>query len=260
MVREGPLLILRLPADLIDKRNALGYARQERREGISRMENTCVIACAMLRDELEHAMAETGCSCPVTWLDAGLHNYPDRLRRELQGALDRSRGYQRVLLAYGFCGHSVAGIRAGDFEVILPRADDCITLLLGSQKRRMEMSGGGGTYFLTRAWLRGERNLREEYESAVEKYGQELGRELFDMMFGNYRHLALLDDGCYGVEQAEPEVQDMARLLDLSYRRVPASDQRLRELLTGPWPEEWFLRLRPGEELTLTRLMGEPVP
>ena len=33
----------------------------------------------MVRDELEMAMEQTGCGYPVTWLDAGLHNRPDRL-------------------------------------------------------------------------------------------------------------------------------------------------------------------------------------
>ena len=214
----------------------------------------------MVRDELEMAMEQTGCGYPVTWLDAGLHNRPDRLRRELQAALDQAGGCRRVLMTYGFCGNSIAGIRAGDFEVILPRADDCITLLLGSQKRRLELSGHCGTYFLTRAWLHGDRNLRVEYEHAVKKYGPEQGRELFNMMFGNYRQLALLDDGCYPIAPAQAEAKEVAQLLGLPCRTVPASNQRLRDLLTGPWPEKWFLHLRPGEELTQSRLLRETIP
>ena len=140
------------------------------------------------------------------------------------------------------------------------KADDCITILLGSQRRRRELSEHCGTYFLTRAWLHGERNLREEYTYTLEKYGPELGREIFDMMFGNYRRLALLDDGCYPLEETAREAQEAARLLGLPCCTVPASNQRLRELLTGPWPEEWFLRLQPGETLTQTRLLGEMVP
>lgn len=224
------------------------------------MDQTRVIACSMLRDELEDALAETGCRYPVTWLDAGLHNHPERLRRELQAALDQSAGHDRVLLAYGFCGNSVAGIRSGDFEVILPRSDDCITILLGSRQRRTELSREGGTYFLTRSWVRGERNLLREYAYVTEKYGQEEGQEIFAMMFSNYRQLALLDDGCYDLDQVDAEVRKTAALLGLAYRRFPASNQRLRQLLTGPWPAEWFLRLGPGETLTLDRLTGERVP
>lgn len=224
------------------------------------MENTCIIACSMLRDELERAVAETGCKYPVTWLDAGLHNYPGRLRQELQGALDQVSGCSRVLLSYGFCGNSIVNIKAGDFEIILPRADDCITLLLGSQKRRVELSKHCGTYFLTRAWLHGERNIRVEYEYAVEKYGEEQGKEIFDMMFGNYRQLALLDDGCYPLEEVAGEVKETAELLGLPCCTVPASNQRLKDLLTGPWPEEWFLHLGPGEVLTQERLAREAIP
>ena len=224
------------------------------------MEKACIIACSMLRDELDQAIAETGCSYPVTWLDAGLHNYPARLRQEMQNALDHTTGYGRVLLAYGFCGNSIAGIRAGDFDVILPKADDCITILLGSQQRRTELTKQCGTYFLTRAWLHGERSLRVEYEYTLKKYGEEQGREIFSMMLGNYRRLALLDDGCYPMETVSKEAQDTAKLLGLPCCTVAASNQRLRDLLTGPWPEKWFLHLRPGEELTQSRLLRETIP
>ena len=218
---------------------------------------TCIIACSMLRDELQQAMKEVGCTLPVTWLDAGLHNYPGRLRQTLQDALDRSGGFQRVLLCYGFCGNSIAGIRAGDFEVILPKADDCLTLLLGSQQRRLEITKEAGTYFLTRAWIHGDRNLLTEYRYAVEKYGEKQGKWIFQTMFGHYRRLGLLDTGCYPLAEAEQEAQSMAQLLHLSCCTLPASNQRLKDLLTGPWPAEWFLHLSPGELLAEDRLLSE---
>lgn len=224
------------------------------------MDTTCVIACSMVRDELERAFEQTGCHYPVTWLDAGLHNYPDRLRQEIQTALDQVEGCRRVLLAYGFCGNSIAGIRAGDFEVILPRADDCITVLLGSRERRTALSKCCGAYFLTRAWLHGERNIRVEYQYAVDKYGEEQGREIFNMMFGNYRQLVLLDDGCYPLEETVKEAEATAALLGLTCTSVPASNQRFQDLLTGPWPEKWFLQLSPGETLSMERLLQEDIP
>ena len=224
------------------------------------MDQTYVVACSMVRDELERAMEQTGRQYPVTWLDAGLHNYPDRLKKELQAAVDQLPPCRRVLLAYGFCGNSIAGIKAGEFEVILPRADDCITALLGSRRRRLELSREGGAYFLTRAWLHGERNILAEHRDILERYGEEQGREIFEMMFGHYSRFLLLDDGCYPIREAQEEARRAAEVLGLGCETVSASNQRLRDLLTGPWPEAWFLRLQPGEELTLPRLMGENVP
>lgn len=218
---------------------------------------TCIIACSMLQDELQRAMKETACTYPVTWLDAGLHNYPGKLCRTLQAALDQVTDCQRVLLCYGFCGNSIAGIHAGDFEIILPKADDCITVLLGSHQRRLEISKNAGTYFLTRAWIHGERNLLTEYNYAVEKYGEKQGKWIFNTMFGNYKQLALLDTGCYPMDEVIPEAEAMADFLHLSPCTIPASVQRLKDLLTGPWPEEWFLHLAPGELLTEERLINE---
>ena len=219
-----------------------------------------IIACSMLRQELSQAMKDTGCSYPITWLDAGLHNFPDKLRCELQSALNQITEADCVLLCSGFCGNSVAGIQAGDFEVILPRADDCLTLLIGSQLRRQEVSKGTGTYFLTQAWLSGDQNLLNQYQHTIKRYGNKRARRVFDIMFGNYQQIALLDTGCYSLAEAEPKAQQIASTLGLNYCVIPASNKRLRELLTGPWSEEWFLRLKPHEVLDWERLSSERVP
>ncbi len=208
---------------------------------------TAVIACKTMEDELNYAMEQTDCDYPVFWLEQGLHNVPLMLCEAVQEALDAA-GAERVLLAMGFCGNSLRGLRVPAAELIVPRVDDCISLLLGSVKRRMEISREYAAYFFTEGWLRGERNIWVEHQHMLETYGEELTEELEKSMFGHYRTLGLLDCGIKAVEPLVEGTKMIAEGLHLQQQVIPASAQYLVELLTGPWPAERFLTIR-GESV-----------
>jgi len=211
--------------------------------------NTVVVACRTLEDELRFAMKKTGIDYPVEWIESGLHNTPEILAERLQGALD-SIVAQRVLAVFGFCGNSMRGIKAGGFELIIPRVDDCISLLLGSVKARTEISGKHAAYFLTEGWIRGKRSLWAEYQYALEKYGEEQALSLADMMLHNYRTLGLLDSGVQPIEPLIEKTKIVADTLGLTQMVIPATVSYLEELLTGPWVENRFLVKAPGETVT----------
>jgi hypothetical protein len=213
-----------------------------------------VVACEIIRDELEHAMVDAGGEFQVRWIEGALHNFPDLLRERLQQTLDSLEGSDQVLMAFGRCGNVLEDLRTGGYELILPRADDCISLLLGSAQRRLEYSRDGGNYFLTRGWLRGERNIWAEYLYARKKYGEKGAREIMGVMFKNYRHLSVLDTQSYALDSILPVTRDMADTLKLSHRIIPGTTRYLRDLLTGPWEEERFLRCPPYS------LIGELCP
>ena len=215
---------------------------------------TAVIACKTIEDELRFAMDKTCTTYPIVWLEQGLHNVPEMLKSALQTALDEV-GAERVLLAMGFCGNAICGVSVPVKELIIPRVDDCISLLLGSVKRRLEVSREHAAYFFTEGWLRGERNIWVEHQHMLELYGEELTEELEKDMFGHYQTLGLLDCGIKPVEPLVESTKMIAEGLHLTQRVIPATTQYLSDLLTGPWPPERFLTMRGGtigeEDLTL---------
>ena len=210
---------------------------------------TAVIACKTMEDELNFAMERTGSDYPVFWLEQGLHNVPRQLCDAVQTALDGADA-ERVLLAMGFCGNSLRGLRVPAVELIVPRVDDCISLLLGSVKRRLEISREYSAYFFTEGWLRGERNIWVEHLHMLETYGEELTEELEKSMFSHYRTLGLLDCGIKPVEPLVEGTKMIAEGLHLTQRVIPASAGYLEDLLTGPWPADRFLTVR--GEATIT--------
>ena len=206
---------------------------------------TAVISCRTVEDEVTAAAARAGVDYPVTWLESGLHNTPNILRERLQEALD-GLDAERVLLAMGYCGNAISGVRAGEHELIVPRVDDCISLLLGSVERRVEVSKELSAYFFTEGWMRGERNIWNEYLYTVEKYGEDMADTIMEMMYSHYKTLALLDCGVGDLDALSEQVRPLAEALGLERKRVGATLSYIEQLFTGPWDDERFLVVSEG--------------
>ena len=212
-----------------------------------------IVACKTLEDELNDAIRKTGKTYPIEWLESGLHNTPKILRTRLEEILAGIEA-DRVYVAMGFCGNSIEGVRSGNFELVIPRVDDCISLLIGSVKRRVEISNRYAAYFLTEGWMRGERNLWVEYEYTVNKYGKEMALSIAESLYGHYRTLGILDSGVGDLEGLLEKTKIIAETLKLEQQVIPASTTYLCRLLQGPWPEDMFLIKKPGEAITLKDL------
>lgn len=206
-----------------------------------------IIACKTIERELLASMEETECKYPVLWLESGLHNWPDKLRNRIQELLDQCQSYDTVLLAMSFCGNSVVGLNTHDFQLVIPRSDDCITLLLGSLTRRQEAKA---TYFMTEGWLKGELNLWKEYQNCLAKYGEKRGKRIFSALLAHYKNLALLDTGCFDREVLEKQVQEIAAVLGLEYICLDGTLEHLKQLLTGPWTDDRFVQVAPHSIVT----------
>ena len=205
-----------------------------------------ILACRTLEQELLAAMAAENCRDPVFWLEGGAHNVPSKRREEIQSALNSLPPCDTVLLAMSLCGGSITGLQTRNFRLVVPRCDDCITLLLGSHARRMAYPA---TYFLTEGWLKGNRSIWSEYQYCMKKYGPQRGKRVFDAMLAHYQDLALVDTGCTS-SSVEHQVREIARTLELNYRRIPGTLDYLRQLLRGNWDEALFLVLPPNRAIT----------
>lgn len=206
--------------------------------------NSVVISCKTIEKELLAAMRESGYNYPVLFLEAGLHNTPGKLKDKIQNYLDRCAGFDTVLLAMGFCGNAVIGLRSHNFQFIMPRCNDCIDLLLGERARPF------ATIFLTEGWLTGGRHLGQEYDACLTKYGLEKGQRIFGVMLAHYRCLAMLDTKCFDTSAAAKDIQAIAKKLGLTYTVIEGSLDYLKNLLRGEWAKDRFTILPPYTTIT----------
>lgn len=214
------------------------------------MTGTIIIACRVLQDELELVFAKLGYSYPCIWIPQGLHNTPELLRGRLQEILDSVSHAGRIILCMGYCGNAVLGLKNGSCELVIPRSEDCITLLLGSKDRRRELMEEEGTYFLTKGWIRGGRTIWNEYEHLKMRCGAARAGRLLREMMRNYSRLAVLDTGAYEISEVKDEAGKIAGMLALRCQTVKGTVEYLKELVSGPWPTQRFLTFGAGAVIT----------
>lgn len=211
--------------------------------------DTYIIACESILNEVEQVKEEVNCKAPVLWLPMGLHNIPEKLNSCIKEKIKEARDCRRILFAMGFCGYAMEGICSEMAEMVIPRVDDCISLLLGSTEKKKQLNSQMGTYFLTDGWMQGEKNLWKEYEHLLKRYGEERGKSVMNTMLAHYERIGVLDTGAYNLEDILPQSLEMAREWNLVHEVFPTQQELLRKLLLGRWNEKDFLIVKPGHVL-----------
>lgn len=206
---------------------------------------TLLMACATV---MEEALPLLPPGMGQRVFDFGLHVNPARLRETLQGTIDSLHGqYDTILLGYGMCSQGILGLHARDCRLVAPRVDDCIALFLGSSAAyAAQCRREPGTYFLTKGWIEVGDTPFSDYDRSREKYGEEKAARIFKIMMGNYKRLALIDTGGYGLEKYRQYARAAAARFGLRFEEIEGSQALLRKMIFGPWDAD-FVVLEPGE-------------
>jgi len=204
-----------------------------------------IVACKALRDEI----LSVSDGLDVEFIEARLHDTPDKLRATVQEAITNTPGERTILLLYGRCSNGTAGLKAGPHRLVLPAVDDCISLLLGSRARYMEEhESQPGTYYYTRGWIEHIDDPYAEYKQIVPKYGEEKARRIALMIMNGYTRVALIDTGSYPLDEYEPYVREVSEFYNLPVEHLVGSLRYIEKLVKGPHDKE-FIVIEPGGEL-----------
>ncbi len=222
---------------------------------------TIALACETISDEIKLAAEQVGSRIPIRWIESGLHNSPERLRQYLQQEISsvEQLNPENILLLFGYCGNALLGLVSAKCRLVIPRIDDCISLLLGGNRRRNELSREAMAYYLTKGWLRHENNLWHEYHHCLEKFGPERSRQIFGLMLGKYKNLNVIKTGAYDLEDILPQTRELARALNLRHQVIDGSLELIHKALREEWDED-FAIIEPGAPVTLEMLHLLPAP
>lgn len=208
---------------------------------------TFVVACEVFRDEIRAAGAvDAACR----FLPQGYHRTPGRMPPLIQAELDQAPpGADAIVLAYGLCSNGVVGLRSPGPPLVLPRVHDCIAMLMGSrQAYETEAARCPGSYYLTRGWIEYGRNPYSQYrDEYVPKYGEETAAWIARELMKHYRRVVLIDHGLGGVDRYRAYTREMADFFGIACEEMPGSLGYLRRLLAGPWDDEDFVVVPPGQ-------------
>ena len=217
-----------------------------------------IVGCAVLERETEYYCPDAGAIVGYYPMQQGLHNDPAELRRRVQATIDRIEAEtdaEAIALVYGLCSRGTEGLRAHRCRLVIPRAHDCITLLLGSKERYAAyVAKHPGTYWYSPGWNAHhtppgpERyaRLRAEY---AERFGEEDADFLMEMeqqWFHTYDRATYVHLTVGASETDKEYTQQCAEWLNWQYDEQAGDPGLLRDLVSGRWDEARFLVLEPG--------------
>ncbi|MAE61714.1 MAG: hypothetical protein CMJ49_10215 [Planctomycetaceae bacterium] len=232
---------------------------------ISNPPKTAIITCAVLEQEFAQFAEGLDYIAHVELMEQGLHNEPERLYQQVQLAIDRIEAdqpdVQAIVLGYGLCSRGTEGVTARRCKLVIARAHDCITLLLGSKERYAQyLAEHPGTYWYSPGWNihhtpPGKERYERQYQQYVDNFGEDNAEYLMEMeqhWFKSYDRATFVDLGTSDIDTHLDYTRKCADWLGWSFDRQHGDTRLLRALLEGRWDDEDFVVLEPGHTIRMT--------
>lgn len=221
------------------------------------------IVCRVMRREAYFCAARSSNEVDVVLIEQGLHDEPDKLRKTLQAALERTHNlqgqpYDASLLGYGLCSNGITGLSA-KIPIVAARGHDCMTLLLGSKdKYREYFESHHGVYWYSSGWIEtGTMPGKDRYEKTLagyrKKHGEENAKYLMEQQqkwITEYNWAVYIDWGFPNAHKDKEYTKQCANFLGWQYDQIRGDSGLMQRLLDGKWNENEFLVVKPGEKIS----------
>lgn len=212
--------------------------------------NPIILACSSMEGHLKAAQTKMKTNHSVVFIDRKYHENPKRMRREIIETMQSlPPEVDTILAAMGFCGGSWSEVPL-EKRIVIPRVDDCITLLLHTDNVWFPNLKKAGHFYLLE-----EENelfsLKGMRQSLCEKYGEKKSMEIFHAWFETYTDVDIIDTGqydCYS-ESYTVKARENAEVIQCPLHYVKGSNIILEKLVSGCWDQQ-FLVAEPGRLLS----------
>ena len=230
-----------------------------------------MISCEVMQREISMCVAKSNNIIDTEFVTQAYHDLPStEMSKKLQMHIDsvNSSRYDAILLGFALCNNGIVGLTARGIPLVIPKAHDCISLLMGSRGKYDEyFESHPGTYFFSGGWIeRDSDNLQTvensvmsklgldlTYQQYVDKYGKEETEYIMEALGGglknHYSTIALIDTGTGNIESYREFAKSEAERRDLTFMEIQGGLNFLMKLTEGDWDEKEFLVLAPGESV-----------
>lgn len=230
-----------------------------------------VIACEVMRYELELICTMMPNPPRLFFLPQGLHDTPKELTKRLQEKITQVESeapeLTHLALGYGLCGKGLEGISLSRCTGVLPQVHDCIPLLLGDLKTQEQLPENAfSTYWFSPGWLTWSvlpylENQSVRFDTYRKKYGEARAATLVKIegdILSNYTHACLINWPGLG-DAFQEMASTAAKQSHLPLKTIAGHDGFLTALLSGSWNPERFLLIPPGRTPCQSMERGEVI-
>ena len=220
-----------------------------------------LIACRVFEEEIALHGGGAPHIVETRYLEVGLHDHPDSLRKSIQSEIDRldeRTDLDAVVLVYALCGRGTSGLRSGRHKLVITRGHDCITVFMGSKEKfACQQSACPDSYYYTPGWMKANRtpgperieSLRAEFTEKFDPDDVEFLLETEKANWAQHGRAVYLDLGTSGADEKAASAEKAATSLGWKFERIPGDPSMLRDLLEGRWDQCRFQIIPPGEVL-----------
>lgn len=226
-----------------------------------------LIACNVFQREACLCVADSPHIIDTEFTELGEHAHSATLRSIIQTKIDKADKegkYEAILVLFGLCGNSTIGLKAGKTKLVIPRAHDCCTILLGStEEYRKRFEDNPSRPFSSTGYMeRGDYFLRIEdetvkvlygsgYAELVAQYGEEDAKYVWETLHPP-EHEAI-DNKAVFIDLPETaslgfaeKFKAQAESEGKEYVRLDGSIKLIRDLIHGYWDPSRYLIVEPG--------------
>ncbi|MDD2498371.1 MAG: DUF1638 domain-containing protein [Desulfitobacteriaceae bacterium] len=208
-----------------------------------------MIGCASIMNEIRWIGIPENTDCE--FLDFNFHANPIKLHEKLQQAIDESQDYDLIILANSRCSNILINLVSPKVPLLFPRTHDCIGLLLGSNKRHLELlQKDSAVYYFSQGWLDYGRSPYAEFLEYEQKYGRETAKSLIDTLYGRYQKaMFIVTPGIKNIQQYREQVEEIARFFNWETTETNGDLDLLSSLVNGIEKKD-IIRIEPGVKIT----------
>ena len=208
------------------------------------MKRLKVIACEVSFRELSFCASKVDNIIDFTFMPRKLHIVGSKNMREtLQSEIDNVDidKYDAILLAYGLCGCGVVGLTS-ELPIIIPKAHDCISFLLGSREKYSDLKMlYPKAFYFSSGWI--ERDIIPNDNTLSES---------FDMYKSMIDDVIFINTSVGNIGTYRSEINEFAKNLEANYTEINGDGSLLFNFLNGDWDEDYFTIVEPDCEIMAT--------
>ena len=229
-----------------------------------------VISCDVFYRAICYLCSQSPNITALHFIDKKTHDSPELVKEKLKDLIKsiKKESFDAILLAFGLCGNATDGLIAGDVPIVIPRAHDCNSILLGDcEKYNDIITKTPGTLWASAGYLETrnnqqdadneddlfmKNNIVEDYQALVDKYGEDNAKYVFETLnksLERYEQIVFINTDLTDTTQYINNIKEYADKKNYKFKLEPENLSLLSNLINGNWNDNDFLIVPSGAEI-----------